>query len=440
MSHTSSSDAASKFQITTHWLKPLLPASGGEATLLVRLIAAPDPNARLAAPLDVAFVLDRSGSMSGQKLALAKEGVALERLRPVDRVALVIYDDEVEVVQPLTDASPAALTSLQRALRPLDAGGSTFLSGGWVAGCQELANAPAGDTGRTRIRRTILLTDGLANVGILDPQELAKHASQLRKRGIVTTTVGVGMGFDEGLLFAMAEAGGGNFVYAENAPVLRNFFAQELQEMLQIASTTTTLHLTLPQRVRGELVSAFPVEREGKTLKVAIGDVPAGDVIDLVFTLRGEPGVPGEILPLRASCHWTDPTTDYRHRWDISPSPLERASIEEIAALEADPLVRERAALQEAAAERRAGLELDRAGRHADSRARMSRSRALLMAAPQTAEVREQFVDSSLMADFSLNAPIDSHTRKEAQMREHLRRRGRPTDPHRDSESSGQLG
>jgi Ca-activated chloride channel family protein len=431
MSHSPSSDVSGKFKITTHWLKPLLPASGGETTLLVRLLAAPDPNARLAAPVDVAFVLDRSGSMGGEKLALAKEGIslALERLRPTDRVALVIYDDEVEVVQPLTDAAPAAVARLQRALRPLDTGGSTFLSGGWIAGCQELANAPAEDTGRTRIRRTILLTDGLANVGMLDPQELAKHASQLRKRRIVTTTVGVGLGFDEGLLFAMAEAGGGNFVYAENALVLRNFFAQELQEMLQVASTTTTLHLTLPHGVRGELVSAFPVERDGKTFKVAIGDIAAGDVIDLVFTLQGEPGVPGEILPLRASCHWTDPATDYRHRWDISPSPLERATAQEVANTQPDALVAERAALQRAAAERRAGLELDRAGRHAESRRRMEQSVAYLRSAPQTADVAFAVHDSNLLAEMPASAPIDNHQRKAAQMREHQRRHGRPTEP-----------
>jgi Ca-activated chloride channel family protein len=431
MSQTPASDTASKFQITTRWLKPVLPASGGETTLLIRLTAAPDPNARLAAPVDVAFVLDRSGSMSGGKLELAKEGVslALERLRPIDRVALVIYDDDVEVLQPLTDASESALARLERALRPLDTGGSTYLSGGWVAGCKELANAPAGDTGRTRIRRTVLLTDGQANVGLLDPQELAKHASEMRKRGIVTTTVGVGLGFDEGLLFAMAEAGGGNFVYAENAMVMRNFFAQELQEMLQVTSTTTTLHLTFPHHVRGELVSAFPVERVGRTFKVAVGDVPAGDVIDLVFTVTGDPGVPGDILPLRATCHWTDPGTDYRHRWDISPSPLERATAEEVANTPEDELVAERAALQRAAAERRAGLELDRAGRHRESRARMAQSVAYLRAAPQTADVNLELDESQRFYDIPWDEPIDNHERKAAQMREHLRRHGRPTEP-----------
>ncbi|MCA9878725.1 MAG: VWA domain-containing protein [Thermomicrobiales bacterium] len=435
MSHTPSSDSASKLKITTHWLKPLLPAGGGDTTLLIRLVAAPDPNARLAAPMDVAFVLDRSGSMGGGKLALAKEGVALalERLRPTDRVALVIYDDDVEVMQPLAEATPELITRLARTLRPLDSGGSTFLSGGWVAGCQQLAHAPAEGAGRTRIRRVILLTDGLANVGILDPQELAKHVSQLRKRGIMTSTVGVGLDFDEGLLSIMAEAGGGNFVYAETPLELRAFFARELQEMLRVASTTTTLHVTLPRGVHGRLISAFPVEREGKTFKVAVGDVPAGDVIDLVMTLDGQPGALGDILPLRASCHWTDPATDLRRRWDISPTPLERVSAEEVAATPADAFVQERAALQHAAAERRAGLELDRAGRLAESRAAMRRSRELLAAAPPTADVREHAAESDYLADLSRDAPIDSHTRKAAQMREHLRRYGRPTEPHHPS-------
>ena len=435
MSYTSASATPSKLQITSHWLKPLLPDSGGETTLLIRLTAAPDPNARLAAPLDVAFVLDRSGSMRGSKLALAKEGVALalERLRPIDRAALVIYDDEVEVVHPLSDTTPAMIDQFQRALRPLDSGGSTFLSGGWVAGCQELANGPADDGGRTRIRRVILLTDGLANVGILDPQELAKHASQLRKRGIVTTTVGVGLGFDEGLLLAMAEAGGGNFVYADSPLVLRSFFAQELQEMLQVASARTTLHLTLPDGVRGRLVSTFPVERERKTLKVALGEVPAGDVIDLVFTLQGAPGTAGDLLPMVATCHWTDPSTDERHRWDISPTPLERASAEEFDATEADPLVRERAALQEAAAERRAGLELDRAGRRLESRARLARAARIVGNLPWSQDVEDDLRVSEDLHSFPVSAPIDSHTRKSSDMRDHMRRRGRQAGfPERD--------
>jgi Ca-activated chloride channel family protein len=213
--HQETAGCSNTPRLDARWEKPLIAATGGEATLLVRVIAATDDeiDAGRAAPLDVAFVLDRSGSMRGGKLDLAKEGVdlAVARLRDADRTALVVYDDEVDTVQPLALATPRLKASLRLALHGVDPGGSTYLSGGWVAGCHQLAEAPpvrnAGSTA-SRIRRVILLTDGLANVGILDPTVLARHAGELRRRGIATTTVGVGQDFDEGLLSAMAEAGG----------------------------------------------------------------------------------------------------------------------------------------------------------------------------------------------------------------------------------------
>jgi Mg-chelatase subunit ChlD len=197
-------------RVEARWQKPLIAAGGGEAMLLVRVLAAAvgEAEAGRAAPLDVAFVLDRSGSMQGDKLDLAKEGVdlAVARLRDADRAALIVYDDEVDTVQPLAPATPRLKASLLLALHGVDSGGSTYLSGGWIAGCHQLAEAtPVSNThaSATRIRRVILLTDGLANVGILEPGVLARHASELRRRGIATTTVGVGQDFDEGLLSAM---------------------------------------------------------------------------------------------------------------------------------------------------------------------------------------------------------------------------------------------
>ena len=185
--------------IEAQWEKPLIAAGGGEATLLVRIIAGTEDETETsrAAPLDVAFVLDRSGSMQGGKLGLAREGVdlAVARLRDADRAALVVYDDQVDIVQPLAAATPRLKATLRLALHGVDPGGSTHLSGGWVAGCHQLAEAAPvthADATATRIRRVILLTDGLANVGILDPAVLARHAGELRRRGIATTTVGVG--------------------------------------------------------------------------------------------------------------------------------------------------------------------------------------------------------------------------------------------------------
>jgi Ca-activated chloride channel family protein len=417
-------------RIDARWEKPLIPATGGEATLLVRIIAPEPVDPRRAAPLDVAFVLDRSGSMRLGKLELAKEGVdlAVARLRDADRTALVVYDDAVDVIQPLRGATPRLKASLRLALHGVDPGGSTYLSGGWTAGCQQLATAPALDDGAgptTRIRRVILLTDRLANVGVRDPRELAHHAGELRRRGIATSTLGVGADFDEGLLSAMAEAGGGSFQYAADPDALRVFFARELQELFSVGATGLTIALTLPSGVRAELVSAFPVEADDRKIEVAIGDLPAGDEIDLIFTVRGEPRATGEALSFGVIAGWTDPHADERRAIDASPSPLRAAGEREVAAMSADELVVERAALQRAAAERREGLELDRAGRYVESRARMARAVAFLQMAPESDRVQFDLAESQANAAAPATASYSSHERKTAQYREDQRRRGR---------------
>jgi Ca-activated chloride channel homolog len=415
--------------IEARWEKPLIAASGGEATLLVRVVSVAEDEAEIgrAAPLDVAFVLDRSGSMQGGKLDLAKEGVdlAVARLRDADRAALVVYDDEVDTVQPLAPATPRLKASLRLALHGVDPGGSTYLSGGWIAGCHQLAEATPADATATRIRRVILLTDGLANVGILDPGVLAQHAGELRRRGIATTTVGVGQDFDEGLLSAMAEAGGGNFQYVSGPEGLRTFFAHELQELFSVAATGLTITLVLPTGVDAELVSAFPVELRGNALEVAIGDLPAGDEIDLVFTVRAGHGNTGDLLPVDVTACWTDPRADARREYVATLEPLRRADGRDVTAATPDDLVVERAARKRAAAERRAGLELDRAGRFAESRARMRQSQAYLAAAPMTAAVQADLAETVALAFEPATAGYGSHLRKSAQYRDTLRRRGR---------------
>jgi Ca-activated chloride channel homolog len=415
--------------IEARWEKPVIAADGGEATLLVRVIAPEQAETTRRAPLDVAFVLDRSGSMRGGKLDLAKEGVSLavSRLRDADRLALVVYDDEVDAIQPLAAATPRVKASLRLALHGVDPGGSTYLSGGWIAGCQELAEAPelTGNERPSRVRRVILLTDGLANVGMIDPRELAQHTGQLRQRGIATTTLGVGQDFDEGLLSAMAEAGGGNFQYAPDAGALRAFFSRELQELFNVAVSGFTVTLTLPPGVDAEIVSAFPVEADGTTLDVALGDLVSGDAIDLIFTLRSGHGAVGDLLTVGVSAVWTDPRVDARHETAAALPPLRRVDAAELETEPADPLVVERAALQRAAAERRAGLELDRAGRFAESRQRMQAASFMLRAAPMTEAVKADLEESVLLAEADDFVPYGSHDRKQAQYREDLRRHGR---------------
>lgn len=412
------------------WERPVAPGSGGTVALLVRVVAPVEADAGRRAPVDVTFVLDRSGSMSGGKLELAKIGVdqGVAQLRDADRVAAVVYDNEVETLVPLSAATSRAKAALRLALHGVDARGSTFLSGGWTAGCKLLAEAPATADG-ARVRRAILLTDGLANVGILDPGELAKHAGELRKRGIATTTIGVGQAFDEGLLSAMAEAGGGHFQYAANAERLRAFFAQELRQMSGVAVAGMTVTLTLPAGTTGELLSVFPVEQRAGSLEVAVGDLHGEDEVILLFVIHAAPGGPGKQLPLSLRAAWTDMRTDRIEESEIAIAPLRYVATEEFASAAANETVVEEQALQRAAIERRAGLELDRQGNVAGAQQRLAHARDLLQAAPATDRIREDLIQHDSVVMAMMESPVGSadrsHYRKYAQVREDFRRRGR---------------
>ena len=261
-------------------------AGGSERFVLVELVAptpAPDP-ARRRTPVNLAFVLDRSGSMAGRgKLELAKHGVleALDRLDPGDRFAIVTYDDHVDVVIESTPASPEARHTAARALRAIEPRGSTDLAGGWLRGAEQVA-AHLGDG---TIDRVLLLTDGLANVGITDPAVLAGHAAELRARGIATSTIGVGEDFDESLLQALADAGGGHFYFAGSLPEIRDHLTSEVGEALEVVARDVVLTMTLPGATVRPL-TPHPADTFGGRTEVRLGELVAGQLARCVLRVR----------------------------------------------------------------------------------------------------------------------------------------------------------
>lgn len=206
-------------------LKSAIPAQGGAIDVMVRLQAPDQPEGSKAriTPKRLSLVVDRSGSMSGQPLheALKCVGHIAACMTPQDRISVVVYDDTVNVLMPLGPvASPGAINQL---LSTVDSGGSTNLFGGWEAGAQQLE---AGTDGS--ISRVILLSDGQANQGLVETDAIEKHCREWLAKGVSTTTVGLGRGFNEDLMIAMARASGGQQYYGQTAKDLFDSFDEEL--------------------------------------------------------------------------------------------------------------------------------------------------------------------------------------------------------------------
>ena len=183
--------------------KGFLRAAADATYALVRIVAPEAPattESVVRTPLDIALVIDRSGSMSGQPLETAKECAVriVKGLRPDDRISIVTFDDEIKIEQSLVAVGDTK--DLEARIRSIQSGDSTDLFGGWEEGAKQLAPFIKKD----RIARVILLSDGQANHGLIDENQIFAHVSRLAGTGITTSTIGLGHGFNESLMSGMA--------------------------------------------------------------------------------------------------------------------------------------------------------------------------------------------------------------------------------------------
>ena len=174
---------------------------------------------------------------------------------------MVVYDDVIETIVPGVFATPDAKRDAIARLRTIDARGMTDLGGGWLRGCELVAS----ELLELGVNRTLLLTDGLANQGITTLEELEHHAAQLRKRGVSTSTFGVGDSFNEVLLQAMAQAGGGQFYDIASAAQIRDHIESEVGEALEVVARHVTLDVIFPDEVRVESIGAFAARTQGRS-------------------------------------------------------------------------------------------------------------------------------------------------------------------------------
>jgi Mg-chelatase subunit ChlD len=275
---------------------------------------------------DIVVVLDRSGSMAAEnRLPYAKEAVRrlLRQLQADDRFALVTFDSVAVVDTELTSVTDAARERIVRRVNAIQPGSSTNISDGLLK-ARALLQGSAGE----RSRKVILLSDGEANMGIVAPKELAKIAMSFTEHRAVLSTIGMGLGFNEALMAALADYGMGHYAYLEHLERLGEILEQDMSDTRQVYASASSLEIICGDGVTVTDVGGYPIDLTAQpgTARVATGQLLGGAKKHFVMAMSVPTHHLGEIALGKVTLHYT--TSQGTRSIALAPEHLRVAVLE----------------------------------------------------------------------------------------------------------------
>ena len=390
---------ASREAVAIALSQPLLLA-GSAPTVYLRVGLSVEAEYDYRAPVNVAIVIDRSGSMQGEKLIRAKEAaaVAVNRLHPDDIVSVVAYDDAVRILLPATKV--ADRRAVLAAIESLQPGGSTALFAGVSVGAAEVRKF----LDRERVNRVVLLSDGLANVGPDSPAELGALGASLKKEGVSVSTIGLGLGYNEDLMARLAGASDGNHAFVEHPRDLARIFDEEFGDAMSVTAQDVVVRIECAPGTRPIRVLGRDAEITGRVVTVSLNHLYDAEEQSILLELEAPAGASGEARRI-AGVSWSylrlgeTPVTERGTRWVEASYSGDRDLV--TASETADVMV---AVVEQIATERnRLAVDLRDQGR-------IEEAQMLLIQNSAYAREKAQQYGSETLADVALENEIDADT------------------------------
>jgi Ca-activated chloride channel family protein len=278
----------------------------GEGRILIRIDAPEMISNTDRSPLNLCLVLDKSGSMGDagkMEYALQAAHQLVNSLGEEDILSIVTYDHRVRTLAKGLHAGNKQ--KLHRIINNIYPGGRTNLSGGLEEGFRRARRYMR----RGYVNRIMLLSDGLANVGVTDRYALQRRASAMSEEGVSISTFGMGYSFDEQLLALMATGGGGSYHYISRSRDIVTALGREFNMVSTTVATGVEIIIRPLGGSRLDGVSGYSWNRNGSDIVVGLGDLSAGERRSLVASLKVSGQEPGQVDVAEVSMRYLDPAT-----------------------------------------------------------------------------------------------------------------------------------
>lgn len=260
--------------------------SDGRVFLLVGLQGC-NQNIEKRAPLNLSIVIDKSGSMMGGKLDQVKQAAKMlvNNMNEQDVLSIVTYDTQIKVILPASYVNDK--NDIIQRINQIHASGNTNLFGGVTEGYNQLRTFKSD----SRINKILLLSDGLANVGVINPSAISNYTTQMNYQGLGISTVGVGTDYNENLMVSIAEKAGGNYYYINEPMQLAEVFKKELNMISQTVAKNLRIEITLPDGVDLIKIYGNPrFTRSGNIIYINPSDISRGIKSAYLLELKAENG------------------------------------------------------------------------------------------------------------------------------------------------------